>query len=81
MIATIGLTGIPRSAVLAPRRQRNRAVSWMVGTPVSKKRKYIVLDDYVMGGIWMIIKARSESEIKDLNPELIVYKCAPEFLS
>ena len=33
---------------------------------------YLVGYDYGMGGLWAVVRARSEREIRDVYPELIV---------
>lgn len=45
------------------------------------KRRFLAVDDYGMGGIWMVIAAESQQQIADKYPELTVFADPPDFLS
>ncbi len=44
------------------------------------KKTYLLVYDYGMGGIWSIMTARSEEEIKLKYPELYVYEEKPSWM-
>lgn len=46
-----------------------------------EKRAFFVCDDYGMGGIWLVIDARSAREIEKAYPELTVFEEPPAFLA
>ncbi len=45
------------------------------------KQEFLVAYDYGMGGLWAIIYARSEDEIKALYPELGIARSVPEWMT
>jgi hypothetical protein len=45
------------------------------------KRKYLVVYDYGMGGVWGLIAARSEQEIHQKYPDLIIKEVRPGWMS
>lgn len=46
-----------------------------------EKQTFLVCYDYGMGGLWGVFSARSESEILDRYPELIVAHVRPKWMS
>jgi hypothetical protein len=48
---------------------------------VAEKRPYFACDDYGMGGIWLLIDARSAAEIEERFPALKAFEQPPDFLS
>jgi hypothetical protein len=48
---------------------------------MSEKREFLVVYDYGMGGLWGIVNARSQAEIADLYPELVVVDDPPAWMS
>jgi hypothetical protein len=45
------------------------------------KKKYLVVYDYGMGGLWAVITARSNEEIAQKYPQLIVKDSWPKWMS
>ena len=45
------------------------------------KRRFLILYDYGTGGLWDLIMARSESEIREKFPELQVIGKKPEWMT
>ena len=48
---------------------------------MSEKREFLVAYDYGMGGLWGIVNARSQAEIADLYPELVVVDDPPAWMT
>lgn len=44
------------------------------------KQRFLVVDDYGMGGIWAYLWAESEREIREKYPTLQIIKEAPDWL-
>ena len=47
----------------------------------NEKRPFLVAYDYGMGGLWGVMLARSEDEIRDRYPELGVARTRPAWMS
>lgn len=45
------------------------------------KRRFLVVLDYGMGGIWASVLAESKQQILDLYPEVDVFEDKPEWMS
>lgn len=49
---------------------------------MAAKRAFVVVDDYGMGGIWMLIRADSAAQIKERWPDLDVMQIGdPEWIT
>jgi hypothetical protein len=49
--------------------------------PAPGKRRYLAVYDYGMGGIWLLMDARSKRDIEEVYPELEVYETRPDWMS
>ena len=49
--------------------------------PAPGKRRYLACYDYGMGGIWLLMDARSKDEIEERYPELEVCETRPRWMS
>jgi hypothetical protein len=47
----------------------------------SDKRPYLVVYDYGMGGVWLLIDARSTQEIESKFPKLKAYEDKPDWMT
>ncbi|MDQ1538729.1 MAG: hypothetical protein QOE58_3122 [Actinomycetota bacterium] len=47
----------------------------------TEKRQFLVCYDYGMGGIWGVFMARSQQEILDVYPELVVVLERPKWMT
>ena len=50
-------------------------------TTMSEKHEFLVAYDYGMGGLWGILNARSQAEIADLYPELVIVDEPPAWMT
>jgi hypothetical protein len=48
---------------------------------IGYKSEFFAVDDYGMGGIWLIVKARSAGEIRHKYPELTVFENRPDWMT
>lgn len=48
---------------------------------MTAKQRYLVADEYGMGGVWRYVVARSPDEITRRFPELVVVEDEPEWLT
>lgn len=46
-----------------------------------EKRPFLVVYDYGMGGVWLLIDARSVEEIESKYPKLKAYEDKPDWMS
>jgi hypothetical protein len=45
------------------------------------KQRYLIVHDYGMGGVWGVMAARSEEEIRQKYPQLKVVEVRPSWMS